>query len=135
MAFFVWRQEFNLGVAELDSQHQQLVVMLSDLHDAMLEGEGSAVLGPVFSGLVDYTLSHFAAEEAWMHRLGYPGVVRHRLQHGELTDRVLELRARLDRGEGNLTVDTLQFLRDWLSGHILATDQQLVPLFRKHGLV
>ena len=45
MALIQWNDSLKVGVAEIDKQHQKLVDMINDLHDAMRQGQGNAVPG------------------------------------------------------------------------------------------
>jgi len=40
MALFDWNDQLSVGVAEIDKQHQELVKLINDLHEAMREGAG-----------------------------------------------------------------------------------------------
>ncbi len=40
---------------------------------------------------------------------------------------VIQLRARFDRDESRVEIDTLMFLQKWLSAHILDLDRRYAP--------
>jgi hemerythrin len=71
----------------MDRQHKHLIDLINNLHEQMLAGEANAVLGQLLDSVLNYTATHFAAEEALMARMGYPGLARHRAEHEELTHR------------------------------------------------
>jgi len=84
--------------------------------------------------LADYTVSHFAEEEALMVRARYADLEQHRGLHKTLLGQVGELRAKLDRGETLKTLEVTEFLGGWLRHHILKVDHAYVPAMRAAGL-
>jgi hemerythrin len=48
-----WKPEYSVGVSELDQQHKGLVAMMNELHDAMMQGKGSEVLGGILKRLIE----------------------------------------------------------------------------------
>ena len=72
---FEWKPEYSVQIPEIDTQHQRLFVLAGELHAAMAQGKGKAVLEQSLSQLVDYTKSHFAAEEKLMGRYAFPKAV------------------------------------------------------------
>ncbi len=134
MAFITWSSKLETGVTKVDQQHQKLVAMVNALYEAMKDGSGQDVLGKVLNGLVDYTRTHFATEEALMNQFGYPGLATHKIEHDKLTAQVAELQAQFQAGKTALTLKVANFLKDWLSGHILGMDQQYAPFLKDKGV-
>jgi hemerythrin len=95
-----------------------------DLHEAMAQGKGKTVLEQSLAQLVDYTKSHFAAEEQFMGKYRYPEIVAHKAQHDQLTSQVIELQRKFRSGEPTLTISLMVFLKNWLEHHIAGSDQQ-----------
>ena len=125
MSMFDWKEEYSLGHAEIDSQHQRLFELASDLHAAVAMGQGKAMMSKTLSHLVAYTRMHFATEERLMQAHQYPEYTRHKADHGTLTARVLDLQKDFETGRGALTIGLLQFLKDWLTHHIGETDRKI----------
>jgi hemerythrin len=55
MALITWSDEYQLGIKEIDAQHQKLVAMINTLHNAMKEGRGKDVIQPILNELLAYT--------------------------------------------------------------------------------
>lgn len=47
MSVFAWKEEYSVGIREIDDQHKQLVAMVNAIHKAMSKGEGRAILGDI----------------------------------------------------------------------------------------
>jgi hemerythrin-like metal-binding protein len=134
MALMNWDSRYSVGVSALDDQHSGLFSILNDLHAAMMKGQAQSLTGSLLHKLVDYTRKHFAAEEAMMTSTGYPGLAAHRELHRGLTKQVQEYVGRFEKGEITLNLQLLNFLRDWLSNHILKTDKEYGPWLTEHGV-
>ncbi|MGA3080077.1 MAG: bacteriohemerythrin [Terracidiphilus sp.] len=134
MALFTWGPKYSVGVDTIDKQHQGLVEALNELHAAMIKGQANAVTGPLLQKLVKYTREHFATEERMMSSTRYPGLAQHRIKHQDLTRQVEEFAGRFERGEISVNVHLMNFLRDWLSTHILKEDREYGPWLNQHGL-
>lgn len=127
MAFLEWKPEFSVGVVEFDMQHRQLVSLINRLHDAMLQGAPAASLRPILRELVNYTKHHFDREELAMRTAGYPGYAAHRQQHEQLADQVFEFAQRFESGRVALSIELMNFLKEWLTKHILGSDKAYAP--------
>lgn len=124
MAFFTWEAQYSVNVWEMDEQHKKLIKMLDDLFEAMLTGKGRETLGKVLAGLISYTKIHFAAEEELMKKHGFPEYPSHKKEHDALTQKVLDLDKRFRTSSVSITVETGNFLKDWLTRHILNRDKK-----------
>jgi hemerythrin-like metal-binding protein len=122
MALFVWSEEYSVGVARIDQQHQGLVEIINLLHSEMLLGRGKHVLDVILDKLVDYTKIHFATEEKLFATHGYPQEAEHKGQHQALTEKVLAFQSDFKAGHAVISAGIMEFLRDWLIAHILKED-------------
>lgn len=117
----------------MDDQHKALVQAINDLHDAVRQGRGKSGLGQMFHFLRDYTLSHFRTEEELMGLHRYPRYGTHKEIHDALMRQMAALVQRYDGGQLILTVDVMDFLQEWLVGHIQAEDKKLAQFLREKG--
>lgn len=131
---FDWSGNFSVGVGSVDGQHQNLFALCRELHDAMVAGQGKAALSRILDRLVQYTVVHFAHEERLMRLHDYPGLAEHKAQHEALTKRVLQFQQEFESGRAAITVQLLQFLRNWLQQHIQGSDQKLAPYLKQRAV-
>jgi hemerythrin-like metal-binding protein len=129
-----WNDSYSVGVKALDKQHTVLVDTLNELYDAMMKGQARSIVDRLLGKLVNYTHEHFATEEKMMMATKFPGLEQHILRHRDLTKQVSEFVGRYELGEITLSLDLLNFLRDWLGTHILKEDHEYGPWLNKHGL-
>jgi hemerythrin len=118
MGLISLRDEQKVNVPEIDAQHEALVELINQLHQAMSDGRGKEVLGRVISALVDHTRSHFAYEEQLMTEHAFPGFDKHREEHDRLLQHIEELARRFDNGDLLLSFAVMVDLRAWALVHI-----------------
>jgi len=74
--------ELNLGISELDDQHQAFFLHMVGLRRALIEGSGGREkLMKTLRFLDTFTEEHFSAEEKYMRRYNYPGILVHKAEH------------------------------------------------------
>jgi hemerythrin len=130
MSMFEWKPEYSLGHGAIDGQHQRLFALASDLHTAMTQGKGKGALSETLENLLAYTKTHFASEERLMQTHQYPEYAEHKAAHDALTKRVLDFQREFEDGRVGMTVELLQFLKDWLRTHIGETDRKVAMFLR-----
>ncbi len=127
---FEWKNEYSVGIESIDEQHKKLFAIGRELYEAMSAGRGKASLALVLDRLVQYTAVHFVHEERMMRMYDYPDFLKHKMQHDELTKRVLKFQKDFEGGMASMTVQLLEFLRDWLEGHIRVSDFAYIPCLK-----
>jgi hemerythrin-like metal-binding protein len=122
MELIRWNECMSVGVPALDFEHQTLINTLNHLHARIEEGHADDVMRVIFGRLTDYAHTHFRHEEALFVRYGFAQAAAHRAEHVEFGNKVMDLQLGLLKGDRTVSRETLVFLRDWLSHHILNSD-------------
>ncbi len=134
MALITWTNAFSVGVQEIDMQHQELIRLINELHDAMRAGKGGSTLGGILKRLIDYTVNHFGFEERLFAKTAYPESAVHIAKHASLTREVQALALKYESGQSVLTIDVMEFLRAWLTDHIKGADKRYTAHFHSKGI-
>lgn len=134
MAFITWTDELSVEIGEIDEQHKKLINMINDLSYAMSKGKGKDVVEAILSGLADYTLEHFASEEEYFTRFGYPGSLTHKREHNEFVAKIGQFQSDYKSGKITMSLEIMKFLKDWLQNHIMASDKEYIRCFKENGL-
>lgn len=124
MAFMDWKEQFSVGILAIDEQHRRLLDIINRLHDAMKKGSDVASLDAVVRELISYTRYHFAFEEQMLERAAYPELEEHRRKHRAMVVQVERFRDEVASGKAMMPLKLMNFLKDWLSKHILQTDMR-----------
>lgn len=135
MSLTQWRNEYSLGINEIDEQHKGLINCISALEMSIEnpdEKQRWAAIHYAIVQLSDYTRIHFTVEESLMRVLGYPELNAHVAQHGVFTAYLKDMERKSIthdvRGE-----EIVSFLRGWLLNHILVDDKHYAAYFAQSG--
>ncbi len=133
MAYMEWNDSYSVGVKKFDEEHKKLIEMISELHDAMLKGQGRVAVGAIINGLIEYTEKHFSSEEDLFDKLGYSETESHKSAHKKFVNEVSDFKSKFEKGEMFLSLEVMKFLKDWLLTHILKVDKNYRSFFNSKG--
>lgn len=122
-----WRDEFLLGIEEIDKQHQQLFRIATDIHallrNQLITDKYDQIL-KLISELKDYTIFHFTSEEQYMKSIGYRKFFSHKVEHDDFIEKINGVDLdKIDRDHEQYLLEILDFIVKWISDHILETDK------------
>ena len=121
---FTWDPaKYGLKVPEMDKEHQQIILLMNKLYALYKAGAPAGEQGTALTALADYTVKHFADEEAYMTKINFPGINVHKGVHKNLLERVGQFVAAF-KASGKLGDDLFVFLKMWLSAHICGIDMK-----------
>lgn len=122
-----WTDAFSVGNVHIDEQHAILIDTINQLASAESLHNHHCV-SMIIDELVSYASFHFDYEERLMESGDYPYLEEHRIVHQAFVKWVSDLRDDyLTYGRRPLGESVLNYLRDWLSHHILGEDQRYRP--------
>lgn len=124
MAYLDWSDDLDTGITVIDDQHKRIVAMINQL-DAAQRSASKVQAGAVIDELIDYTVSHFAFEEAMIEEAGYIFTKAHKRVHALFIKRVEDYRERFNRGE-DIADELKGMLGRWLFSHIRSDDSNYV---------
>jgi hemerythrin len=134
MDIITWSESLSVGVKRFDDEHKQLINIVNRLNNALLIGGSPKTMEHVLDGLVDYTVVHFRHEEEYMTKFAYPEYASHKKEHDDLTAQVSDFRDRYRSGKVTFSLELMNFLRDWLTNHIMGSDKKYKDFFTGKGL-
>ncbi|HEX9078110.1 MAG TPA: bacteriohemerythrin [Desulfuromonadaceae bacterium] len=127
MSYLAWDDAYSVCVERLDEDHKHLFALLGTIHEACTAAMRAKSYPLIVNELIDYLSRHFAEEEAYMDRIGYPDRASHRLEHRRFLDQVLPYRQKIYENKQDYTGELLELtelIHTWLRHHILNMDQQ-----------
>lgn len=120
-----WAESLNIGVADIDRQHQHLLAIRNRLAESCDAGAADPDgFHRLLSEMFEYTRTHFSAEEDFMRSIDYPDLAQQQLEHNMFIDAILDFSQDASRG-GDAREDCVNFLTEWLLSHIAGSDMQI----------
>jgi hemerythrin len=129
MSIIEWKEDFSVGSYTIDEQHKELIRLINHVAESIKEQNYtfSNVLSVVYR-LDQYIDQHLKYEEMLMDKYPYPGKEEHIREHNYARKRLEKLNVfDIENFEEKFLYDTLVWLVDWLTHHILHTDKLLNP--------
>jgi hemerythrin len=124
MAYLDWKDEFSVGIEEMDSQHKRWIEIINELHDAMKSGQTVKVLSSVLRKMTDYIVVHFKAEEALLEKNKFPDLDIHRKIHEKYALEIHSLVEQFVKGKVLISIEIMDSLKKWLTNHIKMSDRE-----------
>ena len=84
-----WKNEFSVGVKEMDEQHKKLLGMINRLIAEQHTLTDSKTIAELLTEMTDYAQVHFRAEEYLMAEYGYDRKQQQELQHQAFIDKTI----------------------------------------------
>ncbi len=124
---YTFSPDLLTGNATIDEQHKALVIAINNLLDACKAGAGRQKLPQTMKFLHDYTIKHFADEEALQAKYKYPDFSNHKGYHRFFVAKVKELETQLiAEGPSVVLVGKINTaLASWLFEHIKQQDKKV----------
>lgn len=119
-----WNEKYNIGVREIDEEHQRLVGYLNDFMQACQQQKATEKIKETLKLLKSYTQEHFCHEEDLMVRVEYSEIAEHRKQHEEFMEVIEYLDEQVEKSGVSVltTIKLNRLLVDWLLKHIQGKD-------------
>ncbi len=119
-----WDNSWETGIKIIDEQHKMLFDIINDLHKAMKLGREKEILSRIFKSLRMYIFTHFRVEEELMHKSDYPDFTGHKNQHDQFIQYIEVMYSAFRTQQKEVTSEILEFLKTWLTAHIINEDKQ-----------
>lgn len=127
MTIITWNDQLNVGISNVDKQHQKLVDILNQLDEAVALGYKHKKILQLVDELIDYTQYHFQEEEQLMLQSNYDTAQydKHKFEHDEFVKKVTQERQMAIDNPDVVSNVLLDFLVAWIMDHILYSDKQM----------
>lgn len=125
MTLLQWKDEFKVGIAEVDHEHRELIGLINELHGYIQASRDLDEILDTLGEIYAQISAHFALEEKMMRKTRYPAYAEHKEDHETLLD---DLRDIMDDVEDDGVLDETQLgidLNRWFSDHFRTHDAKL----------
>lgn len=137
MSFISWKEEYELGISEIDEQHKKMLGIINELHDLMGEEKEAEQdkIDKIIKEMADYAIYHFKTEEKYFQLFSYEETESHTAIHNQYVDKVNDWRARYDaEKDPTIFFEIFSYLQDWWIWHICNTDRDYMSFMRANGV-
>jgi len=125
MTLLQWRDEYRIGIAEVDHEHQGLIRLINEVHAALGADRSSARIEEFLGEIYARISAHFALEEKDMRAHHYPEFSQHKADHERLLDDIRDI---MDEHSESGVLDDQAFasrLTAWFGDHFKTYDARL----------
>ena len=132
-----WSEELSVGNAMIDSEHQNLIIMVNNI-DRAIRAKDSSALPQAFEQLEECLCTHFANEEKMAQAITFPftnNVLEHKYVLKSLhiiRDAISAMAAKNGVWAEDAAEHYSAFLGDWLTNHVLNEDMLMKPILQTY---
>lgn len=133
-----WKDSYSCKIEEIDNQHKKLfeignrIFTLASLKD---DYDHFDEIQQILDELKQYTLYHFQYEEDLMKRYGYEKLEEHRLEHQFFVRKIQRIELKdIDTRQSEAIIEIVEFVADWVCGHIMKSDMEYTGFFHEKGI-
>lgn len=138
-AVMLWKNNYELGVPQVDAQHQELFrrvdLFLKVLRSEECWEEKVPKINETLEFMKKYVVEHFHDEEEYQRSINYPGYEAHKRIHNDMVNYVVEVCRQYEQSNNNEEL-MQQFggrLLAWLINHVAAEDQRIADYAKRRS--
>ena len=132
----IWKEKYKIGVPIIDSQHEELFSRVTSFVETLRSDkpwdQKVEKVNETLEFMKGYVVTHFADEEAYQIKIGYPHFKEHQKIHKDMVAYVVAVSEEYEK-EGFKEELMQQFggkLLAWLINHVVADDQKIAEYAR-----
>jgi hemerythrin-like metal-binding protein len=134
MAFLFWEDELSVNIKSIDDQHKKLIDLINQFYENIRIASNKELIADLISGMKNYTIYHFKAEEKLLKQYNYPDFEIHKQEHENFLNKVNDLEERFREGKLIISFEITDFLKKWIRNHIQETDSKYSKLLINRGV-
>ena len=120
-----WTEEFSVGHAAIDLEHEALITQVNHIHNQLRLPMDSTAIEALLADLQDDISAHFALEELLMQEAGYGEYAAHKQDHDQLLDEIQDMIFLFSEDSKMGKELLMDRLSDWFSNHFKGFDARL----------
>lgn len=125
MAQIEWREEYSVGNAAVDQEHELLIAQINQLYEQLNQPMDTVAIETMLSDIQTDISTHFALEELLMQEAGFPEYEMHKQDHERLLDQIHDLMFHFSEDPESGKELLINRLSDWFSNHFRGFDARM----------
>lgn len=122
---FRWQQVYEMGIADLDKEHEALFALIDRLDGVAAGREPAAEMPSLVDGLLELTRSHLETEETRLAGRRPAPAAEMRRDHAEFLKKIEAFRKFTESAPATAIGTTIDYLKDWALDHTLIENRRL----------
>ena len=123
---FEMKEEYKLGIAQIDEQHEKLFKIGERAYKLLKDSytiDKYNKLANIIEELREYTIIHFKDEEDYMESIKYKRLFTQKMDHQAFIKKIYEVDLKkMDSNQDEYIMGILNFVAKWLVEHIIEKD-------------
>jgi hemerythrin-like metal-binding protein len=134
--YFELQQKYFTGIDKIDNQHLKIVELMNKLYDDIILKANDKNVDESIIDLKLYAIFHFSTEENLFKKHHYTGAEceDHLKKHEEFSDKIAQFLSDSSSTKIEIGYRLLEYLKAWLTAHILSTDMIFANHLKKIGI-
>ncbi len=134
LKMIIWDDKFSFGISIIDKEHRKFIDVINKAFVAKEQNDNPKEVQALLKEMANYTITHFATEEAYMIKFNYPEYKYHKGEHHDFSMTTIANLRKVIKGDYQIANELLEYLKQWLVNHIQGTDRKYIDCFKKKGL-
>lgn len=138
---FAFTDKYKTDIPLIDDEHRHLFEIIEQtndlIHEKLLHDKYDEIMR-LLDELKTYTETHFSDEEALMEKISYPGIDAQKKAHAAFVDKLVHIDINeldeIDEHQQTYLFELINYLLNWLSNHILASDLKLGEYIKENNI-
>jgi len=129
-----WSNEFSVKIGTIDDHHKKIIDYINELYQAHEEDTTKEALASMLNKLIKYADFHFSYEENLLALHGFEALKFHSDEHLVLKNKLQKIVQDFSLDKAAVSMDLMEFLKDWLIDHILVKDMAYSEFLVQKGV-
>lgn len=125
MAQIEWKEEYSIGNASVDEEHELLIAQINKLYEQFNQPLDTAAIESMLADIQTDISSHFALEELLMQEAEFAEFEEHKQDHERLLDQIDDMTFHFTEDPESGKELLINRLSDWFSHHFKGFDTRL----------
>ena len=125
MASLEWKQEYSVGNAAVDHEHEHMIEQINQLYEQLNHPLDAQTIEAMLGDIQADISAHFALEELLMREAGYAEYENHKEDHEDLLDQIHDLMFSFAEDPETGRELLVNKLSDWFGRHFASFDARL----------
>jgi len=125
MAQIEWKDEYSIGNASVDQEHELLITQINKLYEQLNPPLDTDTIESMLADIQTDISAHFALEELLMQEAGFAEFEDHRQDHERLLDQINDMIFHFTEDPVSGKELLINRLSDWFSHHFKGFDTRL----------